>query len=78
MEEIILEEKKMEVPLKGEVTIGGKVFKYRITPREHPYNWADLEITNDKSQSIKIFFNPKRQRLLKEITRELRMYKWIK
>jgi hypothetical protein len=76
MEQLI--ETKMEIPLKGEVTIGGKVFRYKITPRTRPYNWTDLEIIDEKSQTIKIFFNPKRQSLMKEITRELRLYKWIK
>jgi hypothetical protein len=63
---------------KGQVTIEGKVFKYKITPRSRPFNWADLEITNDRGQSITIFFNPRRQSLLKEIKRNLKLYKWIK
>jgi hypothetical protein len=63
---------------KGQVTIEGKVFRYKVTPRTRPLNWADLEITNDRGQSITIFFNTRRQSLLKEIKRNLKLYKWIK
>ena len=74
----ILEEVKVEKSQRGEVSIEGKIFKYKITPRDKPCNWADLEILNEKGQSIKIFFNPRRQTLLKEIKRNLKLYKWIK
>jgi hypothetical protein len=71
-------ESNVEKPLKGEVTFAGKNFKYKITMRSHPNKWADLEITNDRHQSITIFFNPSKQNLMKEIKRVLRLYKWIK
>ena len=67
-----------EVKHDEKVTIEGKVFKYKITPRTKPFNWADLEIINDRGQSITIFFYPRRQSLLKEIKRNLKLYKWIK
>jgi hypothetical protein len=73
-----LEDVKVTKADRGQVTIEGKVFKYKITPRTKPFNWADLEIINDRGQAITIFFNPRRQSLLKEIKRNLKLYKWIK
>jgi hypothetical protein len=63
---------------KGEITLGGKTFKYKIIQRTYPAKWADLEITNDRRQSITIFFHPQKQNLQKEIRKVLQLYKWIK
>jgi hypothetical protein len=62
----------------GEMIFDGKTFCYKVTMRTHPAKWADLEITNDRKQSITVFFNPSKQRLVKEIKRVLKLYKWIK
>ena len=64
-------------PQKGEINFDGKVFKYKTSPRKLPHDWLDLEITNAKGETIKVYFNPKRQRLQKEIKKHVRFQKWI-
>jgi hypothetical protein len=77
METYSMETSRNLDPHKGEINFDGKVFKYKTAPRKLPHKWLDLEITNAKGETIKVYFNPRRQHLKKEIKKQVRFHKWI-
>jgi hypothetical protein len=76
--ETLIDEPKTIGSSRGKIALNGKIFMYRTIPKEVPFGWFDLEIKNEKGDTIQIHFNPRRQHLEKEIKRHLKLYKWIK
>jgi hypothetical protein len=77
MEPDYLLETEVEKPKEREILLEGKLFKYKTTTRKLPHGWFDLEISNREGKSIIVYFNPKRQNIIKEIRRWARFHKWI-
>jgi hypothetical protein len=62
----------------GKIALKGKVFNYKTAELDVPRNWLDLKITNEKGDLIEVYFNPKRADLLREVRKQVKLYRWVK
>jgi hypothetical protein len=77
MEAAIAENPVSSTP-KGKISLKGKIFIYKTAQLKTPHNWLDLKITNEKGDLIEVFFNPKRADIMREVKKQVRLYKWVK